>query len=191
MLSVPHMIVVFVIALVVFGPQKLPELARTLGKLMAEFRKASGDFRSAFEQEMRDIERQTLLNERQKAAAAVAAQSIQPPTTTEPGTDAPRAESAEPLSSSRIEASDRSVDPHSAMEPVISPVSESVPREEPRDVELPFPSDVPVEAASLGANDAVQSEETPEQDTPPTAHVAAVAAPANPLDKAHDASQRS
>jgi len=49
MLSVPHMIVVFLVVLVVFGPQKLPELARSLGKLMAEFRKASTDFRSAFE----------------------------------------------------------------------------------------------------------------------------------------------
>ena len=46
------------VVLVVFGPQKLPELARGLGKLMAEFRKASTDFRSAFEEEMRDMERQ-------------------------------------------------------------------------------------------------------------------------------------
>ena len=56
MLSIPHMIVVFIVVLVVFGPQKLPELARTFGKLMAEFRKASNDFKSAFEEEMRDLE---------------------------------------------------------------------------------------------------------------------------------------
>src|SRR5271167_3029525 len=73
MLSIPHMIVVFVIVLVVFGPNKLPELARGLGKLMAEFRKASTDFKSAFEQEMRDMERQTMLAERKKAAEAAAA----------------------------------------------------------------------------------------------------------------------
>jgi len=60
MLSVPHLIIIFVIVLVVFGPQKLPELARGLGKLMAEFRKASLDFRFAFEEEMRAIERQAL-----------------------------------------------------------------------------------------------------------------------------------
>src|SRR6266566_4511947 len=59
MLSIPHMIVVFIVVLVVFGPQKLPELARSLGKLMAAFRKASTDFKSAFEEEMRDMERQT------------------------------------------------------------------------------------------------------------------------------------
>jgi sec-independent protein translocase protein TatB len=79
MLSIPHMIVVFVIVLVVFGPQKLPELARGLGKLMAEFRKASTDFKSAFEEEMRDIERQAREVERRKAeAAASAATAVQP-----------------------------------------------------------------------------------------------------------------
>src|SRR3989442_2345737 len=72
MLSIPHMIVVFIVVLVVFGPQKLPELARSLGKLMAEFRKASTDFKSAFEEEMRDLERQALVAERKKAAEAAA-----------------------------------------------------------------------------------------------------------------------
>jgi TatA/E family protein of Tat protein translocase len=73
MLSIPHMIVVFIVVLVVFGPNKLPELARGFGKLMAEFRKASGDFKSAFEQEMREIERQAVVAERKKAADAAAA----------------------------------------------------------------------------------------------------------------------
>ena len=67
------MIVVFIVVLVVFGPQKLPELARGLGKLMAEFRKASADFKGAFEEEMREMERQTLQAERKKAAEAAAA----------------------------------------------------------------------------------------------------------------------
>src|SRR5580658_9017388 len=66
MLSIPHMIVVFIVVLVVFGPQKLPELAKGLGKLMAEFRKASTDFKSAFENEMRDLERQAAEVERKK-----------------------------------------------------------------------------------------------------------------------------
>jgi sec-independent protein translocase protein TatB len=67
------MIVVFIVVLVVFGPQKLPELARGLGKLMAEFRKASADFKGAFEEEMREMERQTVQAERKKAAEAAAA----------------------------------------------------------------------------------------------------------------------
>ena len=76
MLSIPHMIVVFLVVLVVFGPQKLPELARSLGKLMAEFRKASTDFKSAFEDEMRDLERQARVAElRKKNAEAEAAEA--------------------------------------------------------------------------------------------------------------------
>lgn len=80
MLSIPHMIVVFVVVLVVFGPQKLPELARGLGKLMAEFRKASTDFKSAFEEEMRDLERQAREVERKKAEllASSAAAVVEP-----------------------------------------------------------------------------------------------------------------
>jgi|SRR5271166_4448815 len=69
MLSIPHMIVVFLVVLVVFGPQKLPELARSFGKLMAEFRKASNDFKSAFEEEMRDLERQARVAELRKQTA--------------------------------------------------------------------------------------------------------------------------
>src|SRR5216683_93220 len=79
MLSIPHMIVVFIVVLVVFGPQKLPELARSLGKLMAEFRKASTDFKSAFEEEMHDLERQALVAERKKAAEAAATSSAVEP----------------------------------------------------------------------------------------------------------------
>lgn len=58
MLSIPHLIIVFVVALVVFGPEKLPELAKNLGKLMGEFRRATGDLRSTFEGHLRDLERE-------------------------------------------------------------------------------------------------------------------------------------
>src|SRR5437867_5951775 len=90
MLSIPHMIVLFIVVLVVFGPQKLPELARGLGKLMAEFRKASADFKGAFEEEMREMERQNLQAERKKAAEAAAASAgadqnqLPAPTVSEP-----------------------------------------------------------------------------------------------------------
>ena len=73
------MIVVFVVVLVVFGPQKLPELARGLGKLMAEFRKASTDFKTAFEEEMRDLERQAREVGRNKIATTPAATEAEPP----------------------------------------------------------------------------------------------------------------
>jgi TatA/E family protein of Tat protein translocase len=58
MLSIPHLIIIFIVALVIFGPEKLPELARNLGKLMAEFRRTTNDLRGTFETHLRDLERE-------------------------------------------------------------------------------------------------------------------------------------
>jgi sec-independent protein translocase protein TatB len=58
MLSIPHLIIIFVVALVVFGPEKLPELARNLGKVLGEFRRATGDLRSTLEGHLQDLERE-------------------------------------------------------------------------------------------------------------------------------------
>lgn len=70
MLSFPHLVVLFVIALIIFGPQKLPELARMLGKATAEFRKMTNDFRYALEDEVRELDRRNRILEEQAAAAA-------------------------------------------------------------------------------------------------------------------------
>ena len=59
-LGIPELILLFVIALLVFGPKKLPELGRTFGKGMAEFRRASNELRSTFQTEMDNIERETV-----------------------------------------------------------------------------------------------------------------------------------
>jgi len=48
----PELFLIFVVALIVFGPRKLPEIGKSLGKMMAEFRKASNDFRSTIESEV-------------------------------------------------------------------------------------------------------------------------------------------
>ena len=82
MLSLPHLVVLFVLALIVFGPQKLPELARMLGKATAEFRKMTGDFRYALEEEVRDLDRQTRIREEEIAAAASAVTPPPAPPTT-------------------------------------------------------------------------------------------------------------
>ncbi len=58
-LSIPHLIIIFIVTLLVFGPEKLPELARNLGRVMAEIRKVTGDMRSTFDDHMRDLERET------------------------------------------------------------------------------------------------------------------------------------
>jgi sec-independent protein translocase protein TatB len=91
MLSMPHLIVLFVVALVIFGPQKLPELARMLGKATAEFRKMTGDFRYALEEEVRELERQTRIRESEAASAAAQPQpSPVAPAPVEPEGTVPR-----------------------------------------------------------------------------------------------------
>src|SRR5947209_11203257 len=52
-IGMPELIVIFVIALIIFGPRKLPELGRSLGKSLAEFKKASNELRSTLEEEIR------------------------------------------------------------------------------------------------------------------------------------------
>lgn len=80
MLSVPHLLIIFLVALIVFGPEKLPELARTLGKVTAEFKRATSDLRAGFDEHMRELERDASLAEFRK----------RPPdtTTTSPATQA-------------------------------------------------------------------------------------------------------
>lgn len=50
-IGMPEMIVILVIALIVIGPQKLPELAKSLGKGLAEFKRAADDFKQSVEEE--------------------------------------------------------------------------------------------------------------------------------------------
>ncbi len=69
MFSIPHIAIIFVVVLVVFGPEKLPELARNFGKIMGEFRRATGDLRSTFEGHMRDLEREADLRAAREKAA--------------------------------------------------------------------------------------------------------------------------
>jgi sec-independent protein translocase protein TatA len=52
-LGVPELIVIFVIALIVFGPKKLPELGKSLGKGLAEFKRASNELQRTLEEEVR------------------------------------------------------------------------------------------------------------------------------------------
>jgi|ERR1700722_2590932 sec-independent protein translocase protein TatB len=82
MFSVPHLVIIFVVALVVFGPEKLPDLARNLGKVMGEFRRATGDLRSTFENHMRDLEREAELRKARETQAAQP--TAQPQTAAEP-----------------------------------------------------------------------------------------------------------
>jgi len=56
--GVPEMFAIFVIALLLFGPKKLPELGRTLGKALSEFRRAKNELKGTFESHLRELERE-------------------------------------------------------------------------------------------------------------------------------------
>ena len=62
-LGMPELIVIFVIALIIFGPRKLPELGRSLGKSIAEFKRASNELKSTLEEEIRLEEQKQKLAE--------------------------------------------------------------------------------------------------------------------------------
>ena len=131
MLSIPHLVILFVVALLVFGPEKLPELARMLGKAMSEFRRVTTDVRRVVEDEMRDMElkaREADLRKREADLAAEREKSIMPPgaSSTTPaeivgGTALPPA----PLEESAEEAAQRNHE---------SPVEGTVPTERPNNV---------------------------------------------------------
>ena len=57
-IGMPELIIIFVIALIIFGPRKLPELGRSLGKSIAEFKSASNELKSTLEEEIRLEEQQ-------------------------------------------------------------------------------------------------------------------------------------
>lgn len=95
MLSIPHLIVIFVVALVVFGPEKLPELARNLGRVMADFKRATGDFRSTFEDHLRDLERET--TDRKIGGGSSTGTTILPPQPAAPAAPPPAADNSAAL----------------------------------------------------------------------------------------------
>ncbi len=56
-LGIPELVVIFVIALIVFGPKKLPDLGKALGRGLAEFKRATQDVKESIESEVRSAER--------------------------------------------------------------------------------------------------------------------------------------
>ncbi len=57
-IGMPELLIIFVIALLVFGPKELPKIGRTIGKAMAEFRRASDELRDGIQREIDLAERE-------------------------------------------------------------------------------------------------------------------------------------
>ena len=94
-IGMPELIIIFVIALIIFGPRKLPELGRSLGKSLAEFKRASNELKSTLEEEIRLDEQRSALEASRAAAAAQAAAAA--PATTPAAATAPHAEEPVPV----------------------------------------------------------------------------------------------
>jgi sec-independent protein translocase protein TatB len=83
-MSFSETIFLFVLALVIFGPKKLPEIARQAGKLLAELRRASNEFKSQIETEISHLEvekKQTVLPPAAAPQGAIASMSLNPAAT--------------------------------------------------------------------------------------------------------------
>lgn len=88
-LGFPELLVIFGVALLIFGPRKLPEIGRSVGKALGEFRRATNDLKSTLEEEVRMEER--------KGSLTVVNEPAVPPTAVSRGT------TAAPLAKTEVE----------------------------------------------------------------------------------------
>ena len=100
-IGMPELMIIFVIALIVIGPAKLPELARSLGKTLAEFKRATDDFKWKMEEEARALdEKERIAREVAAREQAVKAESAHVATTNNPSDSGASVNSSPPLTPS-------------------------------------------------------------------------------------------
>jgi TatA/E family protein of Tat protein translocase len=85
----PELIIILVIALIIFGPRKLPELGKSLGRSLNEFKKASNDLQNTLEQEIK-IEEQKETAAKVKAEQSTASAAFEQPKVSDDQNTAPR-----------------------------------------------------------------------------------------------------
>ena len=95
-LGVFELLLIFVVILVVFGPRRIPEIGKTLGKAMGEFRKATDDLKNTIEREVRLEELKSITPNIRSSVESIAridpftpTDTTNPVSRTEPATDAP------------------------------------------------------------------------------------------------------
>jgi sec-independent protein translocase protein TatB len=169
--------VIFVIALVLLGPKELPKLARWLGKLMGEFRRASNEFRLQMEDEFRVLEQD---EQKKKIAAIEAAAPVIPLNIPEPEhphmpAPLPAEPAAEIVPENRIDArlADFMPEGQAASAPAPEPVAEPVPIASSGDLHLKPPATgLPLARPATNGNSSLSSllsaiPHTPDPDASP------------------------
>lgn len=76
-IGMPELVVIMLLALLIFGPRKLPELGRSLGRSLGEFKRASNELRNTLDEEIRIEEQRS--TERQRAPEAAPASPVDEP----------------------------------------------------------------------------------------------------------------
>jgi len=155
-IGMPELIVVFVIALLVFGPKELPKIGKTIGKAMGEFRRASDELRDGIQREIDAAERETQgsgpTSPEPAPAGSEALSTATPPAETVPG-ESPAGTVTAPVSP-RVETVTISTDQMTAAaQDLLAAQEPSIPG---------APGEPQVPAAPVGAATPSPSAETPE-----------------------------
>lgn len=114
-IGVQEMVAIFIIALVLFGPKKLPELGRTLGKALSEFRRAKNELTNTLQGHLSELEREARLSD----------SSVSTPTTYSPPS---YSHPYEDYGRRTYEPEPENVPPTEISAPETAPVAGSVPR---------------------------------------------------------------
>jgi len=90
-IGMPELILIFVVALLVFGPKKLPELGKSLGRGLAEFKKASEDLKKTIEDEIEQGKKEanTVREQVAEVRKSVELTAVPPPPPETPAAEAP------------------------------------------------------------------------------------------------------
>ncbi|HET9743073.1 MAG TPA: twin-arginine translocase TatA/TatE family subunit [Terriglobales bacterium] len=115
-LGFSEMFFIFLLALIIFGPKKLPEIGRQIGKALNEFKRASREFQSQIEDEVRTLERETDFKNTIAPPALMQTVSSKPSLLTMPSTanttaSIPNSEPSSHLAESTLAASDEKPEP--------------------------------------------------------------------------------